>query len=131
MHSIGAIRVLAYLGCFGLLPLQLATLVMAKVQVHACTAMEQRQAHGPIMLSKAEDACIVLDTGRRKRLNRALRCMGRFPVHRDTANGLNRQIRRQLKAAAHLVVEHRLHTVFVADVGRQGVVDIRTCIRKA
>jgi len=131
MHGVGAISALTELGCLRRRTLQFAALVVAGSQRQSFPAMQQGQAHGHIPFTKAKDTGVVLNTGRAKLLHRTAGLMRGFAIHCHTPNSLDGEVGRQLEAIPHVVVDQRLHAVFVANVGRQGRMDIGARFRKA
>jgi hypothetical protein len=131
MHGVRTIRMLTQLGGFRCGAFQLPTLIVPWRQRQPFPAMQQRETDRHIAFAKTEDAGIVLNTGRAKLLHGMAGFMRRFAVHGDTANSLNGEICRQAKLAPHVVIDHRLHPVFVADVRWQRRMDVGTRIGKA
>jgi hypothetical protein len=122
--------VLAQLGTRGLVPLELATLVIAQDQPKVHTAVQQGETHTPVSFREREDPLVVLDAGGLKGFDRIAGGFGGFAVPRDPAKGLLRQVGRQTKPSAHVVVQHRLHPHDVDDALRDGRVDIRAGVCK-
>ena len=90
-------------------------LVVAQRRLKSRSAVEQRQAKGPVPLPKAEDTLIVVN--RRGLKSRV--CLGRDLERRtDTRNSPNGQVGRQAKALADVVVAGMLNLHFVTRMDR-------------
>jgi len=125
-----AITVLAQLSAGRLAAFELASLVVASIQLHFLSALDGGDADFPILLPEGEQVFVTVHAGRCKLFNGFAFELCRFAICADTSASPNRHVCHQAKLGFDGLVGQGLQCNLVSDFGFCVVVDIVAGIRK-
>ena len=115
---------LAQLRTRGALPLQLAALVVAEMELKTHTAMQQCETHTPVAFRERENPLVILDAGGLKSLDSYPPGLSRFAFAATRRKACCARLEESSKRT-HVIVEHGLHAHDVGDALGNGGMDVR------
>ena len=114
----------------GLVPLELAALVIAHMQPKVDPTMQQGETHTPVSCNERENALVILDARGIEGFDGCPVHFGGFAIGSDAPEGLLCQVGGEAKAPTDVIVEHGLHAHDIGDAVGYGGVDIGAGIGK-
>lgn len=125
-----AVTMLAQLSAGWLAAFELASLVVASIQLDSFASLHRGETDFPLFLSKGEQVSVAVHAGRCKFLNGLAFELCRFAICADTSASPHRHVCHQVELGFDGLVGQRLQNNLVGNLGFGMVVDVVASCRK-